>query len=148
MADRLFVAVIGSRNSGKSTTWNRLFGGTVKTGKWARTLSLGGGRSTEVFLISGSHEERERYAADVLKNVDCQIVLCSVQYVEEAIERTWSHIFEEGFAIYADGTDVCSWDYARQAGFTRPRKPVYQDLSDQAGWPEIHVASGTVAMVA
>ena len=112
MADRLLVAVIGSRNSGKSTTWNTLFGGTVKTGKWARTLSLGDGRSTEVFLISGSHEERELYAADVLKNVDCRIVLCSVQYVEEAIERTWSHIFEEGFAIYAqwlnpghDGTE-------------------------------------------
>jgi hypothetical protein len=101
MADRLFVAVIGSRNSGKSTTWNTLFGGTVKTGKWARTLSLGDGRSTEVFLISGSHEERELYAADVLKNVNCRIVLCSVQYVEEAIERTWSHIFEKGFAIYA-----------------------------------------------
>jgi GTPase Era involved in 16S rRNA processing len=26
MNDRLFIAVVGSRNSGKSTTWNALFG--------------------------------------------------------------------------------------------------------------------------
>lgn len=51
-----------------------------------------------------------------------------------------------GFAIYADGVDVCSWDYARLAGFTRPRKPVYQDLADKAGWPDVHVVSGTLAV--
>jgi hypothetical protein len=102
MVDRLFVAVIGSRNSGKSTTWNTLFGREVKTGKQPRTLQLNGdGRSTEVFLISGSNEEKHRYAADVLENVDCRIVLCSVQYIEEAFASTWNHIFTEGFAIYA-----------------------------------------------
>lgn len=102
MVDRLFVAVIGSRNSGKSTTWNTLFGREVRTGKEPRTLKLGDdGRSTEVFLVSGSNEEKHRYAADVLENVDCRIVLCSVQYVEEAFESTWNHVFSEGFAIYA-----------------------------------------------
>jgi hypothetical protein len=102
MDDRLFVAVIGSRNSGKSTTWNTLFGREVRTGKEPRILELNDdGRSTEVFLISGSNEEKHRYAADVLKNVDCRIVLCSVQYVEEAFDSTWDHIFSEGFAIYA-----------------------------------------------
>jgi hypothetical protein len=102
VADRLFVAVIGSRNSGKSTTWNSLFGKEVRTGKEARKLLLDDeGRSTEVFLISGSNEERHRYAAEVLKDVDCRIVLCSVQYVEEAFDSTWNHIFAEGFAIYA-----------------------------------------------
>jgi hypothetical protein len=54
----------------------------------------------EVFLISGSNEEKHRYAADVLENVDCRIVLCSVQYSREAFDSTWNHIFADGFAIY------------------------------------------------
>jgi hypothetical protein len=113
MADRLFVAVVGSKKAGKSTTWNTLFGHTVRTGKEPRRLDLGGRASTEVFLISGSNEERGEYAADVLKNVQCRIVLCSVQYVQEAFESTWNHIFAEGFAIYAQwlnpGHDDREW---------------------------------------
>jgi hypothetical protein len=101
MMDRLFVAVIGNRNSGKSKTWNTLFGREVRTGKEPRRLQLAEGQSTEVFLISGSNEEKHRYAADVLANVDCRIVLCSVQYIDEAFELTWRHVFAEGFAIYA-----------------------------------------------
>lgn len=102
MADRLFVAVIGSRNSGKSTTWNSLFGHEVRTGKEPRRLWLDDdGHTAEVFLISGSNEERKKYATEVLADVDCRIILCSVQYVEEAFESTWNHIFAEGFAIYA-----------------------------------------------
>jgi len=101
MADRLFVAVIGRRNSGKSTSWNTLFGREVRTGKEPRTLQLGDGRSTEVFLISGSNEEKQRYAQDVLDDVDCRIVLCSVQYGESSFTSTWKYIFEPGFAIYA-----------------------------------------------
>jgi hypothetical protein len=102
MADRLFVAVVGSRNAGKSTTWNHLFGHEVRTGKEPRRLWLDEeGHSTEVFLISGSNEERKKYAAEVLEDVDCRIVLCSVQYVEEAFDSTWNHIFAEKFAIYA-----------------------------------------------
>lgn len=100
MNDRLFVAVIGSRNSGKSTTWNTLFNRTVKTGLKPHTLDLGPGRSTQVFLISGSFEERHLYAGDVLDNTDCRVVLCSVQYVEEA-RATWEYIFSKHFQIYA-----------------------------------------------
>ena len=55
----------------------------------------------DVFVISGSNEEKKRYAQKVLANVDCRIVLCSVQYVEEAFERTWDFVFSEGFSIYA-----------------------------------------------
>lgn len=125
MKDRLFVAVVGDQNSGKSTTWNTLFGDTVKTGRKPRRLSLSPSRwasvhlvpeaeivgapssqlekdvSLDVFLISGSNEEKRRYAKEVLENVDCRIVLCSVQYVEEAFARTWDFVFESGFAIYA-----------------------------------------------
>ena len=34
---------------------------------------------TDVFVVSGSNEEKKRYAQKVLENVDCRIVLCSVQ---------------------------------------------------------------------
>lgn len=51
-----------------------------------------------------------------------------------------------GVRIMVDGMDVCSWEYARAAGFSYPRTPVYQDLSDAAGWPDVHVRSGTVAL--
>jgi hypothetical protein len=126
MADRLFVAVIGERNAGKSTTWNTLFGRTVNTGKKARSLNVFAADSVnvrlisgsneekhrnlsgvlaptelDVFVISGSNEEMKRYAQKVLENVDCRIVLCSVQYVEEAFERTWDYVFSENFSIYA-----------------------------------------------
>jgi hypothetical protein len=126
MTDRLFVAVVGERNAGKSTTWNTLFGRTVNTGKKARRLNVHTADSVDVrlisgsneekrrnlsevlapshldvFVISGSNEEKKRYAQEVLANVDCRIVLCSVQYVEEAFERTWEYTFAEGFSIYA-----------------------------------------------
>lgn len=52
----------------------------------------------------------------------------------------------DGFRILVDGVDVCSWDYARARGFSKPRRPVYQDLSDATGWPDVHVRSGTVAI--
>jgi hypothetical protein len=126
VTDRLFVAVIGERNSGKSTTWNTLFGRKVNTGKKARSLDVGpnrqaavrlisgsseekrrtlpealGSSELDVFLVSGSSEEKKRYAQKVLENTECQIVLCSVQYVEEAFDRTWDYVFEAGFSIYA-----------------------------------------------
>lgn len=116
MQDRLFVAVIGERNAGKSTTWNTLFEHKVKTGKRPRVLGLGEGLWTEVFLISGSNEEKRRYAADLLRDVNCRIVLCSVQYVEQAFERTWNHVFDEGFQIYAQWLNP---GYRGEQGFDR-----------------------------
>jgi hypothetical protein len=126
MNDRLFVAVIGERNAGKSTTWNTLFGKTVNTGRRPRSLYVCPPKSVavrlingsneekrrnlsevlapsqlDVFVISGSNEEKKRYAQKVLDNIDCRIVLCSVQYVEEAFERTWDYVFAEEFSIYA-----------------------------------------------
>jgi len=98
MRKRLFVGVLGHRNSGKSTTWNTLFGATVRTGKINRVLSLYGGECTEVFLISGSPQERQIDASDILKNQDCHIVLCSIQYTEE-VRNTLDYVFEEKFDL-------------------------------------------------
>lgn len=59
MRNNLLVGVLGHRNSGKSRTWNVLFGSTVKTGTLMRHLFLTETEYVEVFLVSGSPEERE-----------------------------------------------------------------------------------------
>lgn len=98
MGDRLFVAVLGNRNSGKSTTWNSLFGRTVKTGKQLRHLTLRPGECVEVFLVSGSFEERKLYAGDMLEEVSSKIVLCSMQYTEDVI-KTLCYATENKFDL-------------------------------------------------
>ena len=99
MADRLFVGALGNRNSGKSHTWNTLFGRTVKTGKETRLLNLLPGKCVEVFLISGSFEERGEYAGDILSNQNCRIVLCSIQHTKEA-HKTLDYTIGQGFQHY------------------------------------------------
>ena len=99
MGDRLFVGILGSRDSGKSTTWNTLFNTTVRTGKNSRTLTLYGGECVEVFLISGSPEERQIYAGDILKKQNCSIILCSIQYTE-TVRKTLDYVVENEFDIY------------------------------------------------
>ncbi|MCZ4348147.1 hypothetical protein [Devosia neptuniae] len=99
MVDRLFVGVLGNRNSGKSTTWNTLFGATVRTGQNSRTLTLYGGECVDVFLISGSPEERQLYAGDILENQNSRIILCSMQYIE-AVRLTLNYVVESEFDIF------------------------------------------------
>lgn len=98
MIDKLFFAVLGKRNSGKSTTWNELFGAKVRTGKYSRTLKLYPGKCIDVFLVSGSPEERGEYVGDLVTGNDARIVLCSIQYVEEALS-TFSYAKENGFHL-------------------------------------------------
>ena len=99
MSDRLLIAVLGNRDSGKSTTWNRLFDGTVKTGKNKRRLYLNGAQWVEVFLVSGSPEEREMYISKILPPESLpQIVLCSTQYRED-VRETFDFFFREGYEV-------------------------------------------------
>lgn len=98
--DRLFVSVVGNRNSGKTETWNALFGGTVRTGQYARSLPLYGGECVDVFLVSGSFEERNKYAGEILDNQDCRIVLCSTQY-RAPEDTSLAYAVEKGFEVYA-----------------------------------------------
>jgi hypothetical protein len=99
MPDRLLVGALGHRNSGKSHTWNTLFGRTVRRGVYARTLEVRPRESIEVFLVSGSFEEREEYAGDILKNQDCRIVLCSMQYIGD-VGNTLGYFTDQGFSLY------------------------------------------------
>jgi hypothetical protein len=52
-----------------------------------------------VFVISGSPEERQMYAGDILENQECRIVLCSIQY-SETVRRTLEFATGEGFDLF------------------------------------------------
>lgn len=86
MTEKLLVGVLGNRNSGKSHTWNSLFDRTVKTGKKLRKLYLNKKEYVEVFLVSGSPEERGEYVGQIISIEKPNIVLCSMQYTEDVIE--------------------------------------------------------------
>ena len=97
--DRLVVGVIGNENSGKSTTWNTLFGATVRTGKYPRDLELRIGEKVKVFLVSGSPEERKIYVGKILDGQESRIVLCSMQYTKE-VHDTLDHFIGQEYMIY------------------------------------------------
>ena len=99
MPDRLLVGVLGNPSSGKSHTWNTLFERTVRRGANPHRLELRPGECVEVFLISGSFEERKEYAGDILKNQQCRIILCSMQYTEN-VRSTLDYLITENFDIY------------------------------------------------
>lgn len=99
MPNRLCVGVLGNQNSGKSHTWNTLFGTVVKRGKHPRHLELRPGECVEVFLVSGSFEERQEYAGDILKDQASRIVLCSMQYTEE-VHDTLDYLIDNDFHLY------------------------------------------------
>jgi hypothetical protein len=99
MNDRLLIGVLGNRNSGKSYTWNTLFGSTVKRGKYPRRLELRRNECVDVFLVSGSFEERSEYAENILKDQNCRIVLCSLQYTEE-VHETLRYLIGQNFFLY------------------------------------------------
>ncbi len=50
-------------------------------------------------MLSGSPEERELYAGDILKDQNCRIVLCSIQYTE-TVRQTLNFATEEGFNLF------------------------------------------------
>lgn len=99
MSDRLLAATLGHRNSGKSTTWNCLFDGTVRTGKYERPLYLNRAQTVNVFLIGGSPEEREIKVDEILPEPLPQVILCSMQYRED-VTKTFEYFFHNGYEIY------------------------------------------------
>lgn len=97
--DRLLVAVVGNQNSGKSYTWNTLFGRRVSTGrKYDHKLPLCNGEVVSVFLVSGSPEEREKYVGEIIQG-NPRIVLCSLQYRHDVFE-SFQYFFDRGFFAF------------------------------------------------
>jgi hypothetical protein len=60
--------------------------------------------------------------------------------VEEIFES------EEGSSIFAGELLITSSFYGGQTGLEAQKRVVFQDLSDEAGWPNIHVIPNTVAV--
>lgn len=97
---KLLIAVIGKRNSGKSSTWNSLFGRTVKTGTRLKKLYLTQTEYVNVFLVSGSPEERETYVGELITIENPAIVLCSMQYRKD-VTQTIDYFTERKYQIYS-----------------------------------------------
>lgn len=100
MSENLLVAVIGNRNSGKSSTWNELFGRDVRTGTELRKLYLNSNEYVEVFLVSGSPEERKRDIETIVPTYNPRIVLCSIQYQAHGLE-TIEYFTERDYFLFA-----------------------------------------------
>lgn len=127
--NKLLVSVLGNQNSGKSHTWNTLFGSTVRTGKEERRLYFNDCEYVIVFLVSGSPEERETYVGDLVTAKEPRIVLCSTQYIE-SVKSTFSYFIENGYFIfvhwlnpgysdldtpYFDNLNLVSWLLSQQS---------------------------------
>ncbi len=80
MADKLVVAVLGNQKSGKSFTWNTLFGRVVRTSKYERRLWFNECDWVNVFLVSASAEEKGIDIDNIIPKETPKIVLCSMQY--------------------------------------------------------------------
>lgn len=81
-SQKLFVAVIGEQRSGKSVTWEALFGKRVQKGK--KTLVLNEYLQTSVFVFVSSPQEnywtKEKFQTEFNRtNQQSRIILCSLQ---------------------------------------------------------------------
>ena len=97
--EKLLVCIMGNRNSGKSYTWNALFNEIVRTGRTERKLYFNACEYVNVFLVSGSPEERNEYIGDLITVNSPRIVLCSAQY-SEGVKDTFNYFLENGYSIY------------------------------------------------
>jgi hypothetical protein len=95
---RLAVIVLGNRNSGKTTTWNELFGQIVRTGIHPRELEVATGLCVTVFLVSGSAQERRTDVETIMRSQTPDIVLCSVQYVAGA-QDTFQYFLDNDYEL-------------------------------------------------
>lgn len=97
--EKLLIAVLGNRNSGKSYTWNTLFGSTVRTGKDERRLYFNDCEYVNVFLVSGSPEEREAYVGDLITSREPRVVLCSTQYTDD-VKSTYKYFIDNDYFLF------------------------------------------------
>ena len=114
MKNKIAITVLGNRNSGKSTTWNTLFGETVRTGIHLRHLYLTETEYIEVFLVSGSPEEREIYVGEIVGEQRPSVILCSIQYRED-VTQTINFFRDNDYSIYTQWLNPGYHDGALQA---------------------------------
>lgn len=101
MNNRLFIGVMGNRNSGKSKTWQTLFEQSdIRTGKCLRPLYFFDDSYVNVFLINGSPQEREVEIESLLPEGELpDIILCSMQYASSA-KKTIKWALKMGYFLF------------------------------------------------
>lgn len=99
MKKRLAVIALGHSNSGKSTTWNKLFQATVRTGPKARKFYLNAAQYVDdAFVVGGSPEERIKTISAIVPKTFPTLVFCPIQYVAGA-NRTFDFFLKNDYDI-------------------------------------------------
>mgnify|MGYP000852377310 CR=1 FL=1 len=96
--NKLLIAVLGNEGSGKTTTWETLFGRRVHTGKNLRNLVIQGIK-IPVFLINESPLERKTKLEYILPDDDPEIVISSFLYHKDVVEN-FEYFINRGYNIY------------------------------------------------
>lgn len=99
MSDKLVISALGNRNSGKSHTWNTLFRRPVRTGRRMRRLYLSATEYVEVFLVSGSPEEKHTDVGQIVGRRKPSIILCSIQYSANATQSI-DYFLQNDYSFY------------------------------------------------
>lgn len=98
MDNKLLIAILGNAASGKTTTWNTLFGRKVHTGKNLRNIEINGVK-VPVFLINESPLERKTKLEYILPDEDPKIVLSSFLYHKD-VKNNFDYFIKRGYDIY------------------------------------------------
>lgn len=103
MGNRLVVVAMGHKSSGKSQTWKDLLDQSdIRTHRNPRNLSwlpLYEEKGAWVFIVNGSPQERNKKIEDMLQGSTPNIVLCSIQYIEGAMD-TFNYFLERDYDVY------------------------------------------------
>ncbi|HOH99889.1 MAG TPA: hypothetical protein PLE85_05050 [Bacteroidales bacterium] len=97
--DRILIAILGGARSGKTYTWNHLFGHEVRTGRRLRRVYLDGLHYTEAFLVSRSPGKRKVQIEEILKGNMPNVVLCSLNYQKNVV-KTLDYFIRNHYTIY------------------------------------------------
>ncbi|MCK9255646.1 MAG: hypothetical protein GX793_02620 [Bacteroidales bacterium] len=98
MERKLVIAILGNQGSGKTTTWETLFGRKVHTGKNLRNIEIQGIK-IPVFLINESALERKTKLEYILPEKDPEIVISSFLYHKEVI-KNFDYFIKRNYNIY------------------------------------------------
>lgn len=98
MKRKLLIGVLGNAGSGKSTTWNILFGHNVHTGKNIRKLTIYDTK-IPVFLINESALERRTKLEYILPDEDPEIVISSFLYHKD-VKSNFDYFIKRNYDIY------------------------------------------------
>lgn len=99
MQDNLLIGLLGKKGAGKSHTWKKLFGRTVRTGKNTRRLYLTKKKYVEVFLINGAPEERGIEVDKILHETKPRIVLSSIEY-KPGLKKTFNFFIQNNYFMF------------------------------------------------